>query len=57
MNANGLKKIAVVIVDFNNDEKMIVVEAKNNFEANMVARRACDPYKGEKVFYVKGEVK
>ena len=52
-----MKKIAVVIVDFDNNEKTIVVEARNNWEAGLVARKACDPYNGEKVFYVKGEVK
>lgn len=52
-----MKKIAVVIVDFDNNEKTIVVEARNNWEAAVVARKACDPYNGEKVFYVKGEVK
>ena len=56
MKANGMKKIAVVIVDFDNNEKVIVVDARNNWEAGLVARKACDPYNGEKVFYVKGEV-
>ena len=54
---NGMKKIAVVLVDFDNNEKTIVVEARNNWEAGLIARKACDPYNGEKVFYVKGEVK
>ena len=57
MNTNGMKKIAVRIVDFDNNEKDIVVEARNNWEAALVARRACDPLNGEKVFFVRGEVK
>ena len=56
MKANGLKKIAVVIVDFDNNEKIITIMARNNHEAGLLARKECDPYFGEKVFYVKGEI-
>lgn len=41
-----------IIVDFNNDERVVFVEAVNKHQAHYVARFHCKPEQGERVFYV-----
>lgn len=48
----GRKTFRVVIEDFDSNEHSIEVKADSIAIAHALARKACDPLKGERVFYV-----
>lgn len=48
----GRKTFRVVIEDFDNNEHAIEIKADTIAIAHALGRKACDPLKGERVFYV-----